>query len=943
MHVSYSHGLYIEPLALWADALTPRDLSFVSHAHFDHLRLHRRILCTAATARLIRARLPDADKCEFLTPAFGEKITLSAHTITLHPAGHVLGSAMLHITAPDGDSLLYTGDFKLRDSLTSESPQPPTARQLIMETTYGLPHYRFPETKEVLQQIIDFCIEALDEHHTPILFCYALGKAQEMLAALHQSGLSIALHPQIAALASEYQALGVHFPEFTPLPSNISANKKTDIPLPHRSVILMPPNANGSLLMRAFRKRRTAILTGWALDPGAIYRYQVDAAFPLSDHADYPDLLRLVEIVQPQIVYTLHGYAAEFSAQLRLRGYNAWPLDTQAQTEFTALMKDTSQKTEGPYFVQNSTSEPASHFQRLAQLVQKIARTSSKKEKIQHLANFLRTLPAEELPHAARFLDAQPFPRSEPLRLQIGAAALRAAACSAFGCSEAHFRSLYAQTRDLARTIASLKAQQHPHTPTQSTIQHIAQILQRLANSPSPTVRHDILCSTLQSLDPAGTALFSSIITGDLRIGLRAGLVEEAIAVAFACDLAQVRLAHLITGDLGVTATLASQQQLHTAAPTPLHPLQPMLATPLQDVQEAFHRLSPPLWCEPKYDGIRCQLHLHRGKVELFTRDLHPISSTFPEIVAAAQQLPYNSLILDGELLAFANERPLPFAQLQRLLGRTDRHIDDLFSHARTPLAYIIFDVLLCEEQSFLHHPLQERRGWLTTQHWPPPLRLIPLQYAADAAQLETLFAQAIADGAEGLMLKNPTSPYRPGRRGLEWFKYKKELATLDCVVTAVEYGHGKRKHLLSDYTFAVRDGNRLLNIGKAYSGLTDEELETLTAHFLANTIEKQGRLHIVKPNVVIEVAFNGIAPSPRHNSGLALRFPRIKRLRPDKTPDQIDTLATARALCARHTTPPTASTPHPPQPPPLQHPCRNLFPCPAGHPPTAGTQQSLA
>jgi DNA ligase-1 len=906
MRITYDRGIFIHSAGLWLDALLPREISFISHAHFDHMRPHRRILCTPATARLIRTRLPDADKCQFLTPAFGEKITLSGHTITLFPAGHVLGSAMLHITAPDGDSILYTGDFKLRESLTSEQPTPPTARQLIMETTYGLPHYRFPPTDEVIHHILDFCTEALEDQHTPILLCYALGKAQEILAALQQHNLPVALHPQIADLADDYSALGIHFPLYTRLPPTAPNTKKSSTHLPHQAVILMPPNANGSRLMRAFRKRRTAILTGWALDPGAIYRYQVDAAFPLSDHADYPDLLRLVEIVRPEIVHTIHGHATEFSADLRRRGITSWPLAADTQTEFDTLtttqdalshLKEPPPAPAPGTLLENPT---ASTFTHLAQVAENIARTPAKKEKIQLLAELLCSLPTEELPHAVRFLDARPFPRSESLRLQIGAAALRAAACAAIPCTEAQFRAAYSLTRDLARTIASLLAKKHHTLSTPASVTEIAHTLHRLANTTSPTARHDLLRNTLGRLDPSSAALLSGIITGDLRIGLRAGLVEDAIATAYHADPAQVRLAHLITGDLGTTATLAARQSLHTAAPTPLHPLQPMLATPLQDVREALTRLNPPLWCEPKYDGIRCQLHLHRGTAELYTRDLHPITSTFPEIVRAAQKLPHTALILDGELLAFAQGRPLPFAQLQKLLGRTDRHADDLFHSTRIPLAYIIFDVLLADQKSFLHEPLHNRRAWLQTQHWPEPLRLITLHHASDPSELESLFARAIAAGAEGLMLKNPHSPYRPGRRGLDWFKFKKELATLDCVVTAVEYGHGKRKHLLSDYTFAVRDGERLLNIGKAYSGLTDDELETLTTHFLANTLEKKGRLHIVRPDTVIEVAFNGIAPSQRHNSGLALRFPRIKRLRPDKSPAHIDTLATAQALSQR-------------------------------------------
>ncbi len=900
--VSYDRGVLVDPPGLWLDSLVPREFSFVSHAHFDHMRTHRRVICSRATARLMRTRMPQAEQCEWVTPEFMQPLELGECRATLYPAGHVLGSAMMHVSDTEGDSVLYTGDFKLREGLTSEQPAPPRARQLIMETTYGLPRFVFPPTAEVVEQVLHFCVDALEEGFTPILFCYALGKAQEILSGLRNANLPVALHPQVAELAADYAAMGVEFPSFVRLknPAKKSSQSQAGNSLPLDHVVLMPPNANGSRLVRAFKKRRTAMLTGWALESAAVFRYQVDAAFPLSDHADYPDLIRLVELVQPEIVHTLHGYSAEFAADLRKRGIVAWPLGAETQREFDLLTNFTSvsfdPSSASSRHEVSCIAESRGTFLGLAETARQIGTVTAKKEKLRLLAAFLRELPENDLPHAVRFLDARPLARADQRRLQIGTALLRNVVCRACSCTEAKFRAMYGATRDFARTVAAMMESVCSHA-SGLQICEVAELFSRLADSASPEERTNLLVNFLRNTSQEEAVLFCGIVTGDLRIGLRAGLVEEAIGRAFDLELKDVRQAHLVCGDLGVVAELARQGRLTEAEAMPFVALQPMLATAVRDAPEVFSRMRPPVWCEVKYDGVRCQLHKHGERVELFSRDLNAIGEMFPEIVAAARCLPSSRLILDGELLACRNGRPLPFAELQKLLGRKGRVAEDLFMGARTPLEYVVFDVLLCDEKSFLRVPLKERRNWLEQQDWKFPFRLIQKNEARDVRELEELFLKSLSAGGEGLMLKEANSFYLPGRRGLDWFKFKKELATLDCVVTAVEYGHGKRKNVLSDYTFAVRDGGTLKNIGKAYSGLTDEEIETLTAHFLSRVIEKRGRQFIVQPDVVLEIAFNGIAPSQRHESGLALRFPRIKRWRSDKTPEQADTLATARAL----------------------------------------------
>jgi DNA ligase-1 len=302
------------------------------------------------------------------------------------------------------------------------------------------------------------------------------------------------------------------------------------------------------------------------------------------------------------------------------------------------------------------------------------------------------------------------------------------------------------------------------------------------------------------------------------------------------------------------------------------------------------------VWLEDKYDGVRCQLHKVGRRVALYSRDLKDITDTFFDIADAARHLP-GDLVLDGEILAMRGEQVLPFADLQKRLGRRQ---GDLFLGGEIPVRYIAFDMLWRNGQSFLDEPLRVRRQTLESlRPLPAAFGLAQITQAHSPEEIEDGFRAARARDNEGLMIKDPESVYSPGRRGLAWLKLKKALATLDCVVVGAEYGHGKRKAVLSDYTFAVRDDETgaLKTIGKAYTGLTDAEIAGLTRHFLSRTIRRTGRYHEVEPDTVLEIAFDSIHLSDRHTSGLAMRFPRITRIRADKSPAEIDTVAAARRL----------------------------------------------
>jgi DNA ligase 1 len=326
-----------------------------------------------------------------------------------------------------------------------------------------------------------------------------------------------------------------------------------------------------------------------------------------------------------------------------------------------------------------------------------------------------------------------------------------------------------------------------------------------------------------------------------------------------------------------------------------------MLASPEPTAAAVWERMhdatmpDAPVWLEDKYDGIRCQLHKFDGRMALYSRDLKDITATFHDIADAARALSHD-VIFDGELLAMRGDKVLPFAELQRRLGRREH---DLFMREEVPVRFIVFDMLWKDGAGLLHAPLRERRKGLERLALPPEFQLARITPVRSIEEIERAFAAARARSNEGLMVKAPESPYSPGRRGLAWVKLKKAYATLDCVVIGAEYGHGKRNKVLSDYTFAVRDdqSGELKTIGKAYSGLTDAVIAQLTAHFLSRTLRQHGRYHAVVPDTVLEVAFDRLQRSDRHSSGMAMRFPRILRIRSDKTPAEIDTIESARRL----------------------------------------------
>ncbi len=575
-------------------------------------------------------------------------------------------------------------------------------------------------------------------------------------------------------------------------------------------------------------------------------------------------------------------------------------------------------------------------MEKFAEICEAVAATTKKLVKTAIVGDYLKCLSVDkaavdkaaidEAAVAAVFLSGRTFPAWEETTLQVGGTLLWRVVAELSGKSEAEVTASYRRHGDLGAAAGELLT---VHAGQGVGVLEVDRIFRQIAAARGPAAKTALVRELLGRATPLEAKYIVKIITGDLRIGLKESLVEEAIAKAYGATVAAVQRANMLLGDIGETVRLAANGKLAEAKMRLFHPLGFMLASPIESAEEGLSYFSEAA-VEDKYDGIRAQAHISGGEVKLFSRTRDEITGSFPELPDALAGLA-GEAILDGEIVAWESTgRARPFSVLQQRLGRkkvSERMLREI------PIAYLVFDVLYADGEVLIDRPLRERarildellaaerkivrHGDTGTQRGKGQGKLVfeeepqqtadgadiiraPMFRAASAAELEELFAAAQARGNEGLMIKDLTSPYTPGKRGKSWLKMKRELATLDVVVTAVEYGHGRRIGVLSDYTFAVWNGDRLVNIGKAYSGLTDVEIAEMTQWFLDHTIEDQGFRRTVEPKIVLEVAFNNMMQSERHESGYALRFPRIVRLRLDKKAEDADTMESVREIYRR-------------------------------------------
>lgn len=520
-----------------------------------------------------------------------------------------------------------------------------------------------------------------------------------------------------------------------------------------------------------------------------------------------------------------------------------------------------------------------------------IAATTKKSEKERLLADYLVTLDDASLERAAVFFSGSPFPRKDQRTAGVGGAALTEALVEVTGRPSDEVWAAWSKYGDAGDTAAELFDDDPARTVT---LAEVGETFERLAATSGAIDKKAVLVTLLRKLDAQGVRFVLKILLREFRIGLQEGLVEAAIAKAFDRPLAAVRRANMLTGDIGAAALLARGDALESARMNLFHPFAFMLAQPEEDPEEIVAMLGADAFADDKYDGIRAQIHATPDEVRIYSRTLDDVTHRFPELESAARALGH-SVVLDGEIVAF-RDRVLPFATIQTRLGR--RKVSEALLRD-APVVFFAFDILFVDGEVLFEMPLRERlrrlRDVIGTGR--DAIRFTIQSEARDGANVDALFEAARARANEGLVVKAADSVYTPGRRGKSWLKYKKALATLDCVVTAAEYGHGKRRAVLSDVTFAVRRDHELVNIGKAYSGLTDAEIERLTKHFQATTTARYGPVHTVEPSIVLEIAFDRIQESSRHKSGFALRFPRIAHIRDDKTVEQISTIDEVRRI----------------------------------------------
>ena len=609
---------------------------------------------------------------------------------------------------------------------------------------------------------------------------------------------------------------------------------------------------------------------------------------------------------------------------------------------------------------------------RWAAVCEALGTTTKKLEKRALLAEYLRSLSVADAARAAQYTAGEPFAQTDRRNLSVGGALLTKAVAARSGAGVEAMSAAFRRHGDIGAAAEELISTQTASSPEQPepALTELEALLNETAAARGPAAKLRPLSALLARATAIECKYILKLIAGDMRIGVKQSLVEEAIAAAFAQEVGAVRHAGMLLGSLPEVVQRAANGTLGEARMRLFHPLGFMLASPVDSVDEAIARFAQEivaeklatlsaqpeaasaadedvasLTAEPvegllreaqledKYDGMRAQLHggsaEEPGRVGLFSRNREDLSAAFPELIEAFAELP-EAVILDGEILAWspatddAPARALPFSALQQRLGR--KQVSRELRRAR-PVVFMAFDILYADGQLLLAETLAGRRARLEryiaahaatsdgragkrtgqqvlfvtaddTEERFSRLLLAPAMRLESAAQLDAAYEQARARGNEGVMLKAAGSVYQPGRRGLAWLKLKRELATLDVVVTGAELGSGRRAGYLSDYTFAVRGAaGELLNVGKAYSGVTDAEMHALSEHFHAHTLEEFGHFRTVEPDTVFEVAFNNIMRSDRHASGFALRFPRILRIRADKPVEEIDTLARVEAI----------------------------------------------
>jgi DNA ligase 1 len=531
-------------------------------------------------------------------------------------------------------------------------------------------------------------------------------------------------------------------------------------------------------------------------------------------------------------------------------------------------------------------------FLGLAEALERVRGTRSKNEKVALLAGFLKGLSPKDAEVAARIASGRSSERGSKDEAQVGYSTLLDVIKEVTGATESDVSRIYLKNGDLGEVAEELleEKKEQPLFHEELTLAAVDDGFAKLRAAKgqgSSAAKRAIVKSLVLAATPLEGKYIVKVLTGEMRTGLVSGLLKESIADAFGLSEEEAARAQMVLGDIGTFAYKAASGETASVKIQPFRPVNFMLAEPYATAGEIAEHFGKKVYAEYKYDGIRAQVHKSKGDVRVFSRRLEDVTTSFPEIVGSFSQS-RGEFILDGEAVPFENGRPLPFQLLQRRL----RRMEDFEEAARkAPITYFAFDILSKDGKETVDLPLSERRRLLGRVISGSQAKTAETLDVTTESEIQAAFRRSRDLGYEGLVVKDPDSPYAMGKRGSGWVKLKEELDTLDVVIVAAEYGHGKRAGVISDYTFAVREGDRLKTVGKAYSGLTDAEIAEMTRRLKEITVKDFGYRRQVRPEIVVEVAFDSIQRSDRHDGGYALRFPRIKRIRTDKSLADIDTI----------------------------------------------------
>lgn len=541
----------------------------------------------------------------------------------------------------------------------------------------------------------------------------------------------------------------------------------------------------------------------------------------------------------------------------------------------------------------------------LAEVLDKVSRTKKRNEKVALAGEFLRKVEIEEVSQAALYLSGKVFAESDQRTLNISWKGLMNALRKVVDFNDDTLSEAY--DGDIGKAVAKIlegskESRQSALFSEALSIASVSQTLSKIADiqgKGSVKEKQSRLTSLFMEASPRESRFLAALVLEDMRTGLSEGLLAESIAFAFGVDSTLVRRAWSFNGDLGAVAKLASEggaKALRRVSVQVMRGLKPMLASPTQDLESLFESQPNQYSLELKLDGARVQIHKEGDEVSIFSRRLSDVTNSLPDIVQVVREkIKSLKVIIDGEVLAVDDAgRPFPFQVVMKRFGRT-RDIEEAFKDTR--LVLVLFDVILIDDIQLVDEPYSERRRRL--EEIVPSNLLVERLVTESIDSAQAFFQRSQELGHEGLVAKKLDSPYIPGVRGKYWFKIKHTLDTLDLVIVAAEWGHGRRKDWLSDYHLAVRDeeSGEFMIVGKTYKGFTDKEFQDITERLLDLKIASHKHIVQVRPEIVVEVIASEVQESPTYESGMALRFARISQIREDKGPMDAMTLIELREI----------------------------------------------